>query len=138
MEQTEGIITVIDQASEQEDDALVALRELPKFEPLVVPDQPTHFSLASVFGALSTTNDSKHSSSDMTFSPNVLVDMLIQMNVHNKQCAQDIQEFQRSLAQKVRTLDSYAAGAVQNLAAIHQQAKSHSDQLLSGQRCTKP
>ncbi|KAF9202593.1 hypothetical protein BGZ49_007266 [Haplosporangium sp. Z 27] len=126
-----GIITVNNQDLEQEDEALVALREIPKFEPLVVPDQPSHFSLASVFGALSTGSDSSHGSTDMTFSPSVLVDMLIQLNVHNKQCAQDIQGFQRALAQKVKALDIYTVGAVQILTGIQQQAKSRSDHLLS-------
>ncbi|KAF9438237.1 hypothetical protein BGZ76_009068 [Entomortierella beljakovae] len=131
MEQTEGIVTVIDQEDDQEDDALISLRALPKFEPLIVPEQTSHFSLASVFGSLSTSTDPKNSTPDMAFNPNILVDLLIQMNAHNKQCAEKIQEHQRSLAHKVKSLDSYTTGAVQGLTKVHQQAKNHSDQLLS-------
>ncbi|KAI1295703.1 hypothetical protein EDD11_007853, partial [Mortierella claussenii] len=127
-----GIITVVDQSLEQEDEALVALRELPKFEPLIVPEQPAHFSLASVFGSLSTTaGSSRHDSTELAFNPNVLVDILVQMTAHNKKCAQDIQQYQKGLALKMKTLDDFTSGAVQDLAAIHLQAKTHSSHLLS-------
>ncbi|KAG0277608.1 hypothetical protein BGZ95_005677 [Linnemannia exigua] len=132
MEQHQGIIRVVDPNEEQEDEALIALRALPKFEPLVVPDAPSHFSLASVFGALSTPVDSRGASTELAFNPSVLVDILVQINTHSKRCGQDIQEFQRSLGTKMRTLDDFTLGAVQELTATHQQAKTHSDQLLSG------
>ncbi|KAI8603873.1 hypothetical protein EDD21DRAFT_7815 [Dissophora ornata] len=133
MEQPDGIITVVDQSHEQEDEDLVALRELPKFEPLMVNEQPSHFSLASVFGSLSTSTGLRHESSEMAFNPSVLVDMLVQMNAHNKKCAQDIQEYQRVLGLKIKVLDEYTTGAVRELTTIHQRAKNHSDHLLSGQ-----
>ncbi|KAF9094338.1 hypothetical protein BGX23_002263 [Mortierella sp. AD031] len=135
MDNHQGIIRVVDPNEEQEDEALVTLRALPKFEPLVVPDAPSHFSLASVFGALSTSADARGASTELAFNPSVLVDILVQINTHSKRCGQDIQEFQRSLGTKMRLLDDYTAGAVQELTAIHQQAKTHSDHLLSG--CTR-
>lgn len=109
----------------------MALRNLPKFEPLVVPDAPSHFSLTSVFGAFSTTADSRGASTELAFNPSVLVDILVQINAHSKRCGQDIQEFQRSLGTKMRALDDFTAGAVQELTAIHQQAKTNSGELLS-------
>ncbi|KAF9362962.1 hypothetical protein BGX34_005177 [Mortierella sp. NVP85] len=124
----QGIITVVDESQEQEDEALVALRGLPKFEPLITPEQPSHFSLTSVFGAFSASAESKHA-----FSPSVLVDILVQINIHNKKCAQDIQGYQRSLAQKIKELDEYTVEAVKELTNVHQQAKIQSDHLLSGQ-----
>ncbi|CAO3563029.1 unnamed protein product [Mortierella alpina] len=129
--QTPGIITVVDQSDEEEDEALVALRNLPKFEPLVVPEAASHFSLSSVFGALATSSDTRHDSSERAFNPNVMVDILVQMNAHNKKCALDIQDYQRSLGIKMRALDEFTTGAVQELGSIHQQAKTHADHLLS-------
>ncbi|KAF9124091.1 hypothetical protein BGX30_001108, partial [Mortierella sp. GBA39] len=126
-----GIIRVVDPNEEEEDEALVALRALPKFEPLVVPDAPSHFSLTSVFGAFSTSADSRGASTELAFNPSVLVDILVQINGHSKRCGQDIQEFQRSLGTKMRALDDFTAGAVQELTAIHQQAKTNSGELLS-------
>ncbi|KAK3831034.1 MAG: hypothetical protein J3R72DRAFT_455391 [Linnemannia gamsii] len=131
MEQHQGIVRVVDPNEEQEDEALIALRALPKFEPLVVPDAPSHFSLASVFGSLSTPADSRGASTELAFNPSVLIDILVQINAHSKRCGQDIQEFQKSLGTKMRALDDFTSGAVQELAATHQQAKTHSDQLLS-------
>ncbi|KAG0319283.1 hypothetical protein BGZ97_002455 [Linnemannia gamsii] len=131
MDQDPGIIRVVDPNEELEDEALVALRALPKFEPLVVPEAPSHFSLASVFGALSTSADSRGASTELAFNPSVLVDILVQINAHSKRCGQDIQEFQRSLGIKMRALDEVTTGAVQELTAIHQQAKTHSGELLS-------
>ncbi|KAI7829552.1 hypothetical protein BC939DRAFT_500042 [Gamsiella multidivaricata] len=128
MEQTKGIITVVDSSTEQEDEALVALRQLPK---------ASHFSLSSVFSSFSASSDSDHGTSEVAFSPNVLIDMLIQMNAHNKKCAQDIQDYQRSLGHKVRALDGYATGAVHELVSTHQQAKNYSDHLLSVHAITK-
>ncbi|KAF9156151.1 hypothetical protein BG015_007049 [Linnemannia schmuckeri] len=130
MEQDPGIIRVVDPNEEQEDEALVALRALPKFEPLVVPDAPSHFSLTSVFG-FSASADSRGASTELAFNPSVLVDILVQINAHSKRCGQDIQEFQRSLGTKMRALDDFTSGAVQELTAIHQQAKTHSGELLS-------
>ncbi|KAG0068048.1 hypothetical protein BGZ89_005320 [Linnemannia elongata] len=132
MDQDPGIIRVVDPNEEQEDEALVALRALPKFEPLVVPDAPSHFSLTSVFGAFSATADSRGASTELAFNPSVLIDILVQINAHSKRCGQDIQEFQRSLGTKMRALDDFTAGAVQELTAIHQQAKTNSGELLSG------
>ncbi|KAG9072172.1 hypothetical protein KI688_006396 [Linnemannia hyalina] len=131
MDQDPGIIRVVDPNEEQEDEALVALRALPKFEPLVVPDAPSHFSLTSVFGAFSTSADSRGASTELAFNPSVLVDILVQINGHSKRCGQDIQEFQRSLGTKMRALDDFTTGAVQELTAIHQQAKTNSGELLS-------
>ncbi|KAF9341149.1 hypothetical protein BGZ91_010709 [Linnemannia elongata] len=131
MDQDPGIIRVVDPNEEQEDEALVALRALPKFEPLVVPDAPSHFSLTSVFGAFSATADSRGASTELAFNPSVLIDILVQVNAHSKRCGQDIQEFQRSLGTKMRALDDFTAGAVQELTAIHQQAKTNSGELLS-------
>ncbi|KAF9542564.1 hypothetical protein EC957_001857 [Mortierella hygrophila] len=131
MDQDPGIIRVVDPNEEQEDEALVALRALPKFEPLVVPDAPPHFSLTSVFGAFSTSADSRGASTELAFNPSVLVDILVQINGHSKRCGQDIQEFQRSLGTKMRALDDFTSGAVQELTAIHQQAKTNSGELLS-------
>ncbi|KAH7030299.1 hypothetical protein BKA57DRAFT_478846 [Linnemannia elongata] len=131
MDQDPGIIRVVDPNEEQEDEALVALRALPKFEPLVVPDAPSHFSLTSVFGAFSATADSRGASTELAFNPSVLIDILVQINAHSKRCGQDIQEFQRSLGTKMRALDDFTAGAVQELTAIHQQAKTNSGELLS-------
>ncbi|KAG0198889.1 hypothetical protein BGX28_007727 [Mortierella sp. GBA30] len=130
--QAPGIITVVDQNEEQEDEALAALRDLPKFEPLVVPELASHFTLATVFGSLAISSDSKQATSERAFNPNVLVDIFVQMNAHSKKCAQDIQEYQRSLGVKMRILDDYTTGAVQELSNIHQQVKTHSDHLLSG------
>lgn len=62
----------------------------------------------------------------------MLVDILVQINAHSKRCGQDIQEFQRLLGTKMRALDDFTAGAVQELTAIHQQAKTNSAELLSG------
>ncbi|KAF9908535.1 hypothetical protein BX616_000104 [Lobosporangium transversale] len=122
----------VDQSLDREDEALAALRELPRFEPLVVPEQPSHFSLANVFGSFSIyTDSSKNESAEMAFNHNTLVDMLIQMSSHHKKCAQDIQDYQRGLAQKMKALDHFTTSAVQGLASIHHQAKSHADQLLS-------
>ncbi|OAQ25393.1 hypothetical protein K457DRAFT_760525 [Linnemannia elongata AG-77] len=131
MDQVPGIIRVVDPNEEQEDEALVALRALPKFEPLVVPDAPSHFSLTSVFGAFSATADSRGASTELAFNPSVLIDILVQINAHSKRCGQDIQEFQRSLGTKMRALDDFTAGAVQELTVIHQQAKTNSGELLS-------
>ncbi|KAG0044523.1 hypothetical protein BGZ83_010262 [Gryganskiella cystojenkinii] len=135
MDQDNGIITVSGQDEQAEDEALIALRKLPRFEPLVVPDTPSHFSLASVFGALSTSpSGSKRDSSvatDVTFNPDILVDIFLQMNTHSKKCALDIQQFQRSLAQKMKSLDDSTTEAVQELGAVQHQAKTHADQLLS-------
>ncbi|KAF8944644.1 hypothetical protein BGZ47_003972 [Haplosporangium gracile] len=130
MEQDPGIIRVVDPNEEQEDEDLVALRALPKFEPLVVPDAPSHFSLTSVFG-FSAYADSRGASTELAFNPSVLVDILVQINAHSKRYGQDIQEFQRSLGTKMRALDDFTSGAVQELTAIHQQAKTHSIELLS-------
>ncbi|KAG0222454.1 hypothetical protein BGX31_009122 [Mortierella sp. GBA43] len=127
----QGIITVVDESPEQEDEALTTLRGLTKFEPLIVPEQPSHFSLASVFGALSTAAGPKSASFDLTFNPAVLVDILVQINAHNKKCAQDIQGFQRSLALKMKGLDEYTYTAVKDLGNVQQEAKSQSDHLLS-------
>ncbi|KAF9279058.1 hypothetical protein BGZ68_008156 [Mortierella alpina] len=135
-EQTPGIITVVDQSDEEEDEALVALRNLPKFEPLVVPEAASHFSLSSVFGALATSTDTRHDASERAFNPNVVVDILVQMNAHNKKCALDIQDFQRSLGIKMKALDEFTTGAVQELCSVHQQAKTHADHLLSAQITT--
>ncbi|KAG0092769.1 hypothetical protein BGZ93_005659 [Podila epicladia] len=130
MSHDKGIITVVGQNEEQDDEDLVALRELPRFEPLVVPEIPSQFSLASVFGSLSV---SKHSDvGEQAFNPNTLVDILVQVNAHSKRCAQDIQDYQRLLAIKMKTLDDFTSGAVQELGSIHQRAKVNSDQLLSG------
>ncbi|KAF9941847.1 hypothetical protein BGZ65_001126 [Modicella reniformis] len=148
MDQTQGIITVVDESQEHEDDALVALRRLPKvqlrfpylkslFEPLMTPEQPSHFSLASVFGTLSASTDPKHVSCELAFNPGVLVDILVQINSHNKKCAQDIQGYQRALVQKTKALDDYTMNAVQNLTNIHHQAKTQSDHLLSVQALIK-
>lgn len=71
---------------------------------------------------------------EVAFNPNVLVDILIQMNAHSKKCALDIQAYQRSLALRMKNLDDYTAEAVQDLIAVQQQAKSHADQLLSGKK----
>ncbi|KAG0036293.1 hypothetical protein BGZ82_004418 [Podila clonocystis] len=129
MSHDRGIITVVDQNEEQDDEDLVALRQLPRFEPLVVPEVPSQFSLASVFGSLSV---AKHSDvGEQAFNPNTLVDIFVQVNAHNKRCAQDIQDYQRLLAIKMKTLDDYTASAVQELGSIHQRAKANSDQLLS-------
>jgi hypothetical protein len=68
----------------------------------------------------------------MAFNPNILVDILVQMNTHSKKCALDIQSYQRSLALRMRALDDYTTEAVQELSSVQQQAKSHGDQLLSG------
>ncbi|KAF9984825.1 hypothetical protein BGZ75_003613 [Mortierella antarctica] len=128
---SQGIITVVDQSDEEEDEALVALRNLPKFEPLVVPEAASHFSLSSVFGALATSSDTRHDASERAFNPNVMVDILVQMNAHNKKCALDIQDYQRSLGLKMKALDEFTTGAVQELSSIHHQAKTHADHLLS-------
>ncbi|KAF9387749.1 hypothetical protein CPB97_002141 [Podila verticillata] len=129
MSHDKGIITVVGQNEEQDDEDLVALRQLPRFEPLVVPEVPSQFSLASVFGSLSA---SKYSDvGEQAFNPNTLVDILVQMNSHSKRCAQDIQDYQRLLAVKMKSLDDYTATAVQELSSIHQRAKANSDQLLS-------
>lgn len=72
-------------------------------------------------------------SCDMAFSPSVLVDILTQINAHNKKCAQDIQGYQRSLAHKIKGLDEFTSKAVKDLGNIHQEAKIQSDHLLSGQ-----
>ncbi|GJJ77351.1 hypothetical protein EMPS_09710 [Entomortierella parvispora] len=126
-----GIVTVSGQEAQAEDEMLQALRALPRFEPLVVPETPSHFSLSSVFGALSTSQGPKRDTAEVAFNPNVLVDILIQMNTHSKKCALDIQAYQRSLALRMKTLDDYTAEAVHDLIAVQQQAKSHADQLLS-------
>ncbi|KAG0335757.1 hypothetical protein BG000_007258 [Podila horticola] len=129
MSHDRGIITVVGQNEEQDDEDLVALRQIPRFEPLVVPELPSQFSLASVFGSLSV---SRHSDvGEQAFNPNTLVDILVQVNAHNKRCVQDIQDYQRLLAIKMKTLDDYTASAVQELGSIHQRAKTNSDQLLS-------
>ena len=62
----------------------------------------------------------------------MVVDILVQMNAHNKKCALDIQDYQRSLGIKMRVLDEFTTGAVQELSNVHQQAKTHADHLLSG------
>lgn len=69
---------------------------------------------------------------EQAFNPNTLVDILVQMNSHSKRCAQDIQDYQRLLAVKMKSLDDYTVSAVQELGSIHQRAKVNSDQLLSG------
>ncbi|KAG0343691.1 hypothetical protein BG004_005073 [Podila humilis] len=130
MSHDRGIITVVGQNEEQDDEDLAALRQLPRFEPLVVPEATTQFSLASVFGSLSASRYSDVG--EQAFNPNTLVDILVQVNTHSKRCAQDIQEYQRLLAVKMKSLDEYTASAVQELGSIHQRAKVNSDQLLSG------
>ncbi|KAF9300125.1 hypothetical protein BGZ74_008283 [Mortierella antarctica] len=63
MSHDKGIITVVGQNEEQDDEDLVALRQLPR------------------------------------------------VNAHSKRCAQDIQDYQRLLAIKMRTLDDFTSGA---------------------------
>ncbi|KAG0239512.1 hypothetical protein BGW41_007619 [Actinomortierella wolfii] len=147
-QQDPGIITVVSDQPRTgpEDEVLSELARLPKFSPLVLPEAPSTFSLANVFGTLAIQDSSSSaysagwssptgsgsgsgSGTGSVFDADLLADILIQYQAHTKACFQDIQERQRILGTKIRQLDSVATQALQDLLAVQYQTRAHVDQL---------
>ncbi|KAG0234624.1 hypothetical protein BGW42_006375 [Actinomortierella wolfii] len=147
-QQDPGIIIVVsDQPrTSPEDEVLNELARLPKFSPLVLPETPSTFSLANVFGTLAIQDSSSSaysagwssltgsgsgsgSGTGSVFDADLLADILIQYQAHTKACFQEIQERQRILGTKIRQLDSVATQALQDLLAVQYQTRAHVDQL---------